>query len=199
MKSNGERLNEYVNDCANRVMHTDFEVLGEIAELILATKFSDDGKVHRIFTIGNGGSGATASHMVNDLTKGCRVCDMPGFNVMSLVDSQVLVTCIGNDFSYEDIFSIPLETFANEGDLLIAFSGSGNSPNIVKACETAHKLGMKVAGFGGRDGGKMKGHCDTCLIAPTDSMEKLEDMHMIYVHALVVLLKEKLGEIYDRK
>ena len=183
-----QELKNYVQDCATKVQQTDFETLAKIADAIVASK---EGK--RIFTAGNGGSSATASHMVNDLVKGCRVNNNPGFDAICLSDSSTLVTCLANDFHYDDIYKIMLETYARPGDVLIVFSGSGNSPNIVKACTYAKEAGMYVIGFGGRDGGKMKPLCDICLIAPTDSMEALEDMHLIYEHALVTVIRTKLG------
>ena len=194
-----QELIDYVTDCAVNVQKTDFSILAQIADAIFdAYPITDDNatnKRKRIFVAGNGGSSATASHMVNDLVKGCRVFDLPGFDAMCLSDSSAVVTCLANDFSYDDIYKIMLETYASAGDLLIVFSGSGNSPNIIKACEYAKKTGMYVIGFGGRDGGKMKPLCDICLIAPTDSMEALEDMHLIYEHALVTVLRGRLESL----
>jgi len=190
-----QALTNYVNDCASNVQKTDFTVLAQIAEVILDAYPKKGGIKKRIFTAGNGGSSATASHMVNDLVKGCRVCDRPGFDAICLSDSSAIMTCLANDFHYDDIYKIMLETYAAPDDILIVFSGSGNSPNIINACEYAKKAGMFIIGFGGRDGGKMKPLCDICLIAPTDSMEALEDMHLIYEHALVTVLRKRLGEI----
>ncbi len=90
-----------------------------------------------------------------------------------------------------------LRTFAKPGDLMVVFSGSGNSPNILQVCETARQMGLTVVGFGGRDGGKMKALCDHILIAPTDNMEQIEDFHMIYIHALISSVREKLKYIWD--
>jgi len=182
-----QELKNYVTDCATKVQQTDFDILAKIAEAIISCK----GK-KRIFTAGNGGSSATASHMVNDLVKGCRVNNRTGFDAICLSDSSTLVTCLANDFCYDDIYKIMLETYATPGDVLIVFSGSGNSPNIINACKYAKEAGLFVIGFGGRDGGKMKGLCDICLIAPTDSMEALEDMHLIYEHALVSVMRKQL-------
>ena len=186
--STAQELKNYITDCASNVQKTDFAVLAQIADAIFISH-----RKNRIFTAGNGGSSATASHMVNDLVKGCRVNNQPGFDAMCLSDSSALVTCLANDFNYEDIYKIMLETYASPGDILIVFSGSGNSPNIINACEYAKDAGMFIIGFGGRDGGKMKPLCDICIIAPTDSMEALEDMHLIYEHALVTILRKCLG------
>jgi D-sedoheptulose 7-phosphate isomerase len=149
-----------------------------------------DGKT--VYTAGNGGSAATASHMCNDLLKGCRVNDREGFRAVCLADSNAIVTCLANDFSYEDIFSIQLKTCAVEGDVLVVFSGSGNSPNIISVLKTAREMGVFTIGFSGRDGGRMKDLCDLLIIAPTDSMEQIEDMHLLYEHAMICSIKQRL-------
>ncbi|MDR2850044.1 MAG: SIS domain-containing protein [Verrucomicrobiota bacterium] len=149
----------------------------------------------KVILMGNGGSAATASHVTNDLVKGCRAGDAPGFRAFCLSDSNALVTCLANDFSYEEIYSVLLRTYARAGDVVIAFSGSGNSPNIIHALKTARDMGLTSVGFGGRDGGKMKPLCDLALIAPTDSMELLEDLHLIYFHDLVCAMRPALARL----
>ncbi|MDO4575058.1 MAG: SIS domain-containing protein [Planctomycetia bacterium] len=179
----------YAQEVCDALMKTDFAKLEQIAEIFLQAKKA--GKT--IYTAGNGGSSATASHIINDLIKGCRVDGNVGFRAACLNDSSVLVTCLANDFSYEDVFRILLQTLAHSGDVLVVYSGSGNSPNILSACRTAKEMGLTVIGFGGRDGGQMKDLCDVCLLAPTDSMEQLEDLHVVYFHSLVCMLKTRLA------
>ena len=193
-KSNSKNfLRNYTAEVAENLMKTDFGILAEIAAKILETKRL--GK--RIFTAGNGGSAATASHMGNDLLKGTRRFGREGFRSIALCDSLPIVTCLANDFSYDDIYSIQLRTYAEPGDLFIAFSGSGNSPNVVNGAKTAKEMGLFTIEFGGRDGGKLKEYSDLALIAPTDSMEQLEDMHMLYEHAIVSLLQRVLDDEFD--
>ncbi len=181
-------LREYAADCCARTMETDFAALDRMADILLDAKHNG----HHIYTAGNGGSAATASHICNDLQKGARVYERAGFSAMCLGDSESVVTCLANDFSYQDIYRVQIETQADPGDVLLAFSGSGNSENVVRAAETAHRFGMTVLGFLGRDGGKLLPLCDAYVLAPTDCMEKIEDMHMLYCHALVSLLKKRL-------
>ena len=190
---NSTFLEKYTADCAERVKRSDFDALGRIANVILATKRTGA----RIFTCGNGGSAATASHFCNDLTKSCRVLGRPGFRAECFADSNAVVTCLGNDYGYDDIFLVPLETKARAGDVLIAFSGSGNSQNAVRAAARAREMGVTTVGFLGRNGGELKGYCDHYVIAPTDSMEQLEDMHMLYCHAISCLLQERLRDEWD--
>jgi len=183
------KLAKHVRDVANKLLDSDIFVLSEIAERMLAAKKSDA----VVFTAGNGGSCAAASHMVNDLVKGCAVNGNPGFRAVCLADSSAVVTCISNDFSYDEVFSVQLKSLARSGDLLVLFSGSGNSPNIINAIEYAAKSGISTIAFGGGDGGRMKSTADICMIAPTDIMEEIEDMHMVYEHALVTYLRERLS------
>jgi len=191
MKNNP--FTEYFTHIAEALIKTDTDTLKEIAQLIIKTKETGAS----IFTAGNGGSAATASHFCNDLIKGCRILGRKGFKATCLSDSTPVLTCLANDFSYEAAYSIALETHARKGDLLIVFSGSGNSPNILHVIKTAKAMGLTVIGFGGRDGGKMKALCDICLVAPTYSMEELEDLHLCYGHALVTYIREKLEDIWD--
>ena len=186
-------LASYFTRVSQALGKTDTGKLQKIADLIIHTKQAGA----TIFTAGNGGSAATASHFCNDLIKGCRILGRKGFKATCLSDSTPVLTCLANDFSYEEAYSIALETHAKPGDLLIGFSGSGNSPNILHVIKQAKAMGLTVIGFGGRDGGKMNELCDICLIAPTHSMEELEDLHLCYCHALVCHIKEELQDIWD--
>ena len=191
---NGSPLpREYAREVSEALLVTDFDTLDAIANEILLVKKLD----RFIFTAGNGGSAATASHIINDLMKGCRIGGREGFRALCLNDSNAVLTCLANDFCYEDAYGIMLRTLARRGDLLIVFSGSGNSPNILNACKIARELGMTIIGFGGRDGGKMKVLCNLCLIAPTYCMEQIEDLHMFYVHSLISMLRERLKNVWD--
>jgi len=185
-----KQLLDYAAEVAQRVVTSDFDTLAAIVQRLVQAK--TDGKT--IYTAGNGGSAATASHLCNDLLKGCRVNEQVGFKAVCLADSTAVVTCLANDFGYKDIFSIQLRTFAVEGDVFVAFSGSGHSPNIISALETAREMGVATIGFSGRDGGKMKDLCDLLLIAPTDSMEQIEDMHLLYEHAMIGSIRALLAK-----
>ena len=187
------RSREYAMEVSKALLDTDFDTLDAIANEILHIKDSD--KV--VFTAGNGGSAATASHFINDLIKGCRVGGREGFRAQCLNDPNAVITCLANDFCYGDVYKIMLRTLGHRGDLLIVFSGSGNSQNILNACETAREIGMIVIGFGGRDGGRMKALCNICLLAPVCGIEQIEDLHMFYTHLLVRILRERLRKIWD--
>lgn len=179
-------LKKYAAQVAQDVCTTDFAELAQIAGMLIQAKKDN----RRVYTVGNGGSAATASHMANDLLKGCRVGDNNGFRAIALTDATPVLTCLANDFSYEDAFAIQLNTYAEPGDILIALSGSGNSQNVIRAVEAAKALGVATIGFTGRDGGQLAKLCDITVFAPTDSMEQLEDMHLLYEHALVSTIRE---------
>jgi len=183
----------YFNRVSSALSNTDTSILKQIAHKIISTKNAST----RIFTAGNGGSAATASHFCNDLIKGCRVDGRTGLSAQCLCDPMPVLTCLSNDFSYEDAFTVMLQTHAQPGDVLIVFSGSGNSPNIIRAIEFAKTRGIFVIGFAGRDGGQMRPLCDLCITAPTWSMEELEDLHLCYCHALVHCIREELKDIWD--
>lgn len=187
-----DNAQNYIKEVASRVQNTNFEILAQIIEKLIEAKLSG----RTVYTAGNGGSAATASHMANDFIKGCRVHNREGFKVICLTDSTAIVTCLANDFSYDEIYSIPLKTLGNKNDVLVVFSGSGNSKNIVNAVVTAKEMGIFTIGFSGRDGGKLNGLCDLLLIAPTDNMEQLEDMHMIYEHTMSCMIQRELADLW---
>ena len=187
---NEDLLKAYAKDCTERTMKTDFAKVGEIIDVLIKAKRNEN----VIYTAGNGGSLATASHMCNDLSKGCRVHNRVGFNAICLGDSAAITTCLSNDFCYEDFYKIQVETKIKAGDILIIFSGSGNSENIIRAVKAASERGAIVIGFLGRDGGKLAPLCDISIIAPSDNMEQIEDIHMLYVHSISYVLQQKLAD-----
>jgi len=145
----------------------------------------------KIFLIGNGGSGATASHMANDFVKNTIQPDKPRLKVIALTDNMPIILAIANDWDYSRIFVEQLIPLAEPGDVLMGLSGSGNSPNVIKAMEWAIANGLKTIGLGGRDGGKLKEIAELTLIAPTDSMAQIEDVHMMLGHIFYLGLLER--------
>jgi D-sedoheptulose 7-phosphate isomerase len=146
----------------------------------------------QVFIIGNGGSAATASHMMNDLNKFTRVEGQPRFRAIALTDNVPWMTAVGNDQSYADVFLEPLQNLLRPGDTVIAISASGNSPNIIKAVEYARAQGATIIGFCGRPGGKLAQLADVKVIIPSDRIGQQEDGHMILDHALSLALLERI-------
>jgi D-sedoheptulose 7-phosphate isomerase len=141
-----------------------------------------------VFLIGNGGSAATASHMANDLCIGCDH-DTP-FRAVALTDNVAVMTAISNDFGYEHVFSRQLRSIGRKGDVLVAISASGNSPNLLNAFEYARECGIKTVALTAFDGGKMKAVADEGVHVPTDFKEygPAEDAHMVLDHLVSAYL-----------
>ncbi len=142
-----------------------------------------------VFLIGNGGSAATASHMANDLCIGCDDDGQP-FRAVSLTDNVAVMTAISNDFGYEHVFSRQLRSLGRKGDVLVAISASGNSPNLLNALEYARECGIKTVALTAFDGGKMKAVADEGVHVPTDFKEygPAEDAHMVLDHLVSAYL-----------
>lgn len=136
-----------------------------------------------IFFIGNGGSAATASHFANDLAIGTNEYDQP-FRAISLTDNVPILSAIGNDFGYEEIFVRQLRVLGRKGDVLVAISASGNSPNLLRAMEHAKQTGIRTVAITAFDGGKMKLMADEGIHVPTEPKEygPAEDVHMVLDH-----------------
>ena len=143
----------------------------------------------RIFVFGNGGSAATASHMVCDLIKNTVKPHRARLKVIGLVDNVPTLSAYANDEGYEHVFAQPLESLGEAGDLAIVISGSGDSPNVLNGVETARRKGLITIGLTGIGGGKLKDLVDICLVVPSDSMEHVEDVHMIIDHLLTIALR----------
>ena len=146
-----------------------------------------------IYIIGNGGSAALASHFACDLAKNVTFSNgHRRLRALSLTDNFSLMSAWSNDVSYESVFVEQLRNFLRPSDMVIAISGSGNSPNVLRALEFARDIGAKTVGITGRDGGKMAALCNTCLIAPSWNMQIIEDLHTITVHAVSTVLYNRI-------
>jgi D-sedoheptulose 7-phosphate isomerase len=159
----------------------DPEAIAAFAQTLLDARESGA----HIFFIGNGGSAATASHFANDVAIGCRSWDKP-FRAMSLNDNVPVMTALANDYGYEEIFVRQLQTLMRPGDVVVAISASGNSPNIVKAIEYANANGAVTVGLTAFDGGALKRLSKVNVHVPTEKGEygPAEDGHMILDHLI---------------
>ena len=149
----------------------------------------------QIFLIGNGGSAATASHMANDLNKFTIIEDKPRIKAIALTDNLSLITAWANDAKYEDIFAEQLINLVEPGDVLLAISASGNSANIIRALETAHRLQATTIGFTGDQGGRLKELVDFCIFIPDDYIGRQEDGHMIMDHLISYTLRRMIAAV----
>jgi D-sedoheptulose 7-phosphate isomerase len=148
-----------------------------------------------IFLAGNGGSAANASHFGQDLAKGT-LTSMEArrrFRVVPLTDNIGFITALANDEGYEAIFEQQLRNLARPGDLLVAISGSGNSPNVLRAVSYARSIGMKTIGVTGFDGGKLKQMADEGVHIPVDDMGMTEALHSVVFHLAMSQLRERVS------
>jgi D-sedoheptulose 7-phosphate isomerase len=182
-----KHTNEYKQKIDNLFELIDFDILEKITEEIV--KAYKNNKT--IYVAGNGGSAATASHYQVDFGFFVRYFKKQRIKVRSLTDHSPLMTAIGNDNSFDEVFTQQMQDHFNPGDVLIAISASGNSLNVVKAAEYATKLGGTSIGLVGFEGGKLKDACDICLFTPNPKGDygPIEDLHMIICHLLVSYLK----------
>ena len=160
-----------------------------IAEIMVAY-----GRGSSIFAFGNGGSAALATHLACDLGKGT-IIGQNGhkrFRVLALTNNVPLITAWANDVCYEEIFAQQLRNFVVPGDLALAISGSGNSPNILRGLELARESGARTLGLTGFKGGKMKALCDVCVILPSDNMQIIEDFHLSVTHAISSAIRQRI-------
>ena len=176
------------NICLNKILNNP-HVLNDIISILIKTRNSGN----KILTFGNGGSSSTASHFVSDLLKTTITKDEKRFSAISLVDNFAVNSAWANDVKFDDIFVEQLKNFLNENDLVVAFSGSGNSSNVIKALEFAKKNGAITIGFTGMSGGMLPKICDYCYVVPSNDMLTIESFHLMLCHGIIFSLRE-LGE-----
>lgn len=167
----------------------DSNTIEKIVDALIVAR--DSGK--KIFTIGNGGSGSTASHFVADLLKTAITKNDNRFNAISLVDNIPVILAWSNDSSYDDIFVEQLKNFLSEGDLVIGFSGSGKSKNVVNALKYARENGAVCIGITGMSGGQFPKYCQICLVTPSYNMLTIESIHLMMCHCIIETIRS-LGE-----
>jgi D-sedoheptulose 7-phosphate isomerase len=178
-------VSSYFSHLSRTMNKLPFAVIDQIAQTILHAY--DLG--HMIYFFGNGGSAALASHLACDLGKGTVNGNGKRFRVLALTDNVPLMTAWANDSKYEDIFAEQLFNLVRRDDVAFAISGSGNSPNILRALKVARQAGAATVGFTGFQGGRMRELCDQCMIVPCDNMQVIEDLHLCAAHALFTAVR----------
>ena len=150
-------------------------------------------KGNKIMSCGNGGSMCDAMHFAEELSGNYREA-RPAYPAFALSDASAL-TCIGNDFGFENVFSRQVEAIGKEHDVLFAISTSGNSPNILKAAEVAKSKGLIVVGLTGKDGGKLKSLCNHEIRIPWDGYsDRIQEIHIICIHAIISGVESELKD-----
>ena len=180
------KIKPFVKDYLTRLSQILDDIDADVVSDIVNTFEETIKNKSRIYILGNGGSAATASHIVNDLGAGLRRRGIINFDVTSLGDNSPVITAIANDIGYENIFYMQMKGHINANDVVVAISCSGDSPNIIKAADYAKNLGCKIIGVTGFNGGYLKkiSNINFHVDAPEGEYGLVEDAHMILDHII---------------
>jgi len=188
MTNNKEFLTKCLNEqssCLKELSdNSDLFVL--VVEKLLDARSSDS----LVITMGNGGSASTASHFTADLLKTAIMKDEKRFRALCLTDNIPVMTAWSNDASYDEIFKEQLKNFVKKDDVVVAFSGSGTSKNVIKALELAKESGAYLIGFTGMSGGNFTEICDICIKIPSTNMLTIESFHLMLCHVVTSCIRE---------
>jgi D-sedoheptulose 7-phosphate isomerase len=169
---------EYKSKLLQTLDTIDLAKVDEIIEVLKRARDED----RQIFVCGNGGSAATANHFACDMVKGASYGKDKRFRITALSEQIPTMTAYANDVGYDAVFVEQLKNFARKGDVLLVMSGSGNSPNVIRAVEYAKSIGCQTIGLSGRDGGKLKPMVSLNVHIEDDHMGRIEDAHMAICH-----------------
>ena len=185
-----ELIETYLEQEIDILKRIDVSAVNEVLNLLEAGMKGEA----TIYVFGNGGSAATASHFQNDFNKGVSEHIDKKFRFLCLNDNIATIMAVANDIGYEEVFRFQLQGKIKKGDILMAISGSGNSPNVINAVEYGKKQGCKVVGLTGYSGGRLKELSDISLHVPINSMQITEDVHIIFNHLMMsVFYKSMCG------
>ena len=181
-----ESLTFYENELIDAIRAIDAAEMDKAAALLYNAYLADQ----QVFIFGNGGSATTANHFVCDFGKNAVRGEKRRFRILSLSDNIAKITALGNDIAYAEIFREQMKNLMRPGDVAIAISASGTSPNVVNACEYVRQIGGKLIVLAGFSGGKIAPMADAALVTAMQSYERIEDLHLILLHMLVCYFKD---------
>ena len=188
--------NKFIIDSLNESAETKLKIKDQLMEDILkavnlfSTCFKGGNK---LLLCGNGGSAADCQHIATELMiRLNHHIQRPALPAIALTTDTSNLTAGGNDIGFENVFARNVEGLGNKGDVLLAISTSGNSPNVVKAVEMAHRKGMKVIGFLGGNGGKLKTTVDLPIVIPSSNVQRIQEGHITIAHIICELVEDKL-------
>ena len=162
------------------------KVVERMADLVLAALRAG----HRVYLCGNGGSAADCQHIAGEFV-GRFMMERAPLPCVALTTDTSILTCISNDYSFDDVFERQVNALVTKGDVLIALSTSGNSQNILRAVEAAKGRGAVTLGFSGRGGGKLKELADVCLVAPAETSARIQELHITCAHVLCEMVERR--------
>ncbi len=186
----GKYLAHYRGTLEKTIASVDLAKVKQAVEWFVEARRDD----RQIFSCGNGGSALTASHMVTDVLKGASFERDKRFRVVPLTDSVGVITAYANDVGYEFVFAEQLKNHARKGDLVVALSGSGNSPSVLRAVEYANSIGCRTIGLTGRDGGKLGRLAQLEIRVADTHMGRIEDAHLIVCHMIAYYFMDRADE-----
>ncbi len=186
-----ERINSVIDEQINNLMNLkengyDEKVI-KLSEVIVKSMK----KGGKLLICGNGGSAADSQHIAAEIV-GRFVKERKAFPAIALTTDSSILTCMGNDYGFDDIFSRQVEGIGKKGDVLIGISTSGNSKNVIKAVEKAKEMGIITVGLLGRDGGKLKDMCDYEITFPYKETARVQEHHLMTYHLLCEFIEEKM-------
>jgi len=146
----------------------------------------------KLMFCGNGGSAADSQHLAAELT-GRFIKDRKPLAALALSTDSSALTCIGNDYSFADVFDRQVRGLGQPGDCLIAISTSGNSANVIRAVNSAREMGIRTIGMLGRDGGQLLAMCDASIVVPSPTTARIQEAHILIGHTLCGLIEQSLG------
>lgn len=190
-------IRQHFGEAAAALQRMDGQRLAEIraaADLVLETLRAGGA----VFVCGNGGSAADAQHIAAELA-GRFLRDRPALNCSALSTNSSNLTALGNDYSFESVFSRQVQAHARAGDLLWALSTSGNSPNVVEAARAAHESGAKVLSFTGQTGGQLATMSDACFRAPAQTSYSIQQLHQVAYHAICDIVERQAESLAGLK
>ena len=180
---------EYKNSVLDAIERIDLAKVNRAIEWFREAR--DEGR--HIFVCGNGGSAATASHFASDMLKGASYGRPTRFRILALTDSIATLTAYTNDVGYDVVFVEQMRNFAEPGDLFLGISGSGNSPNVLRAIEYANSVGCRTLALTGRDGGKLGPLAQLNIQVEVPHMGRIEEAHLIVCHMICYYFMDTEG------
>ena len=182
-----EEIRSYITSLQQTLSQLPLEIIEKVIVVLEGARLNN----RKVFILGNGGSASTASHFVCDLAKNTRKAGFPNFRVIGLTDNMAIFSALANDEGYENVFAQQLASFVEPGDVVIGISTSGNSPNVIRAIELANRFKATTIGFTGFDSGLLGSLVDINLHVPSNSIEHVEDIHLVLEHLICKALREK--------
>jgi len=190
-------IGQYLFQVANLLTECSIERIMDLLDLLIWARERGE----QIYTFGNGGSASAASHLTCDLSKGTIDGSRFRFKIICLADNIPLMTAWANDEEYAEIFVEQLEPLVEADDVVFGISGSGNSPNVIRAIELGNRRKAHTVGLTGLDGGQLARLAEVSITVPSDNMQQIEDVHMVIIHLLTSYLRlssrERNGQVAD--